>query len=99
MGWSLRWNTFSQLYRLIILLVLLHSASVTQVRKELPKAFPKAKDMHKSSPLTIVSSAKMNDNVGFKERDDHPPLSWLELPLHISKVEGSLEAKLFDNME
>eukprot|EP00435_Cladocopium_sp_Y103_P022137 s4114_g5.t1 len=35
-----------------------------QVRKELPKAFSKSKEMHKSLPLSIVSNAKTNNKAG-----------------------------------
>ncbi|CAL1152351.1 unnamed protein product, partial [Cladocopium goreaui] len=36
------------------------------VRKELPKAYAKSKEMHKSAPLSIVSQAKSSESVGFK---------------------------------
>ncbi|CAK9068446.1 unnamed protein product [Durusdinium trenchii] len=39
----------------------------SSVRKELPKAFPPAKQMHKCAPLSIAADVKMADSVGFKE--------------------------------
>ena len=39
---------------------------MAQVRSELPKAFPKAKSMHKCQPLSILADAKTNDLTGFK---------------------------------
>lgn len=38
-----------------------------EVRQELPKAFPKAKQLHKTSPLVILDKdAKVADSSGFK---------------------------------
>ena len=42
------------------------SFCMAQVRSELPKAFPKAKSMHKCQPLSIQADAKTNDLTGFK---------------------------------
>ena len=37
-----------------------------EVKKELPKAYTPAKEMHKASPLTIVADAAEKDLIGYK---------------------------------
>lgn len=39
---------------------------IPKVRNELPKAFPSAKHMRKTEPLSIDADAKVSDSVGFK---------------------------------
>lgn len=37
-----------------------------EVKKELPKFYTTAKEMHKTSPLTIVADAAEKDLIGYK---------------------------------